>query len=179
MQEFSRVLQDNLDSKMKGTQAQGAIDALFKGKMKSYIKCNDIEFESSRIEDFYGKNLLNKHAFWYIHSINWISIHLDIQLNVKGCEGIYDSFRQYVQTEIMDGENAYRAEGHGLQNATKGVLFEQFPPVMHLQLKRFEYDYDKDALVKVNSRYTFDAELCLDEFITASNTIKQSYVLHG
>lgn len=42
------------------------------------------------------------------------------------------------------------AEGYGLQDAQKGVIFKAFPPVLHLQLRRFEYDVEKDALVKVS-----------------------------
>ena len=29
------------------------------------------------------------------------------------------------------------------------MLFEGFPPVLQLQLKRFEYDFMKDVMVKV------------------------------
>jgi hypothetical protein len=35
------------------------------------------------------------------------------------------------------------------QDAKKGVLFIDFPPVLQLQLKRFEYDFMRDAMVKV------------------------------
>lgn len=42
------------------------------------------------------------------------------------------------------------AGGYGLQDAKKGVIFESFPPVLHLQLKRFEYDMLKDSMVKVS-----------------------------
>ena len=72
VQEFNRVLQDKLEMKMKvstncaspgirvdqlldqGTKAEGAIQKLFVGKMKSFIKCVNVDFESSRIEDFNG-----------------------------------------------------------------------------------------------------------------------------
>ena len=54
VQEFNRVLQDNLETKMKGTEAEGAISKLFVGKMKSYIKCLNVDYESSRTEDYYG-----------------------------------------------------------------------------------------------------------------------------
>jgi ubiquitin carboxyl-terminal hydrolase 7 len=54
VQEFNRVLQDKLESKMKGTAAEGAINRLFVGKMKSYIKCVNVDFESSRSEELYG-----------------------------------------------------------------------------------------------------------------------------
>lgn len=126
VQEFNRVLQDNLEEKMKGTPADGAISKLFEGKMKSFIKCINVDFESSRVEDYY-----------------------DIQLNVKGCKNLVDSFEDYITVETLEGDNKYMAEGHGLQDANKGVIFESFPPVLHLQLKRFEYDFMRDTMVKV------------------------------
>ena len=36
-----------------------------------------------------------------------------------------------------------------VQDARKGVLFDSFPPVLQLQLKRFEYDFQRDMMVKV------------------------------
>jgi ubiquitin carboxyl-terminal hydrolase 7 len=36
---------------------------------------------------------------------------------------------------MLNGENKYQAEGFGLQDA-KGIIFESFPSVLHLQLKR-------------------------------------------
>lgn len=76
VQEFSRVLQDNLELKMKvnlekilwfqtitkyyfqGTIVDGAVTNIFMGKMKSYIKCINVDYESSRIEDFYGNFIM-------------------------------------------------------------------------------------------------------------------------
>jgi ubiquitin carboxyl-terminal hydrolase 7 len=74
----------------------------------------------------------------------------DIQLNVKGMKNLHESFKDYVAVETLEGENQYQAgDGHGLQDAKKGMIFESFPPVLHLQLKRFEYDIQRDAMVKV------------------------------
>lgn len=73
----------------------------------------------------------------------------DIQLNVKGNKNLMESFRDYVAVEPLEGENKYQAEGYGLQDARKGIIFQSFPPVLHLQLKRFEYDIQRDAMVKV------------------------------
>ncbi|KAL1944539.1 hypothetical protein VTO73DRAFT_2969 [Trametes versicolor] len=158
VQEFNRVLQDKLESKMKGTIAEGAIQKLFVGKMKSYIKCVNVDFESSRIEDFN-----------------------DIQLNVKGMKNLYESFKDYVAVETLDGENKYQAEGYGLQEAKKGIIFQSFPPVLHLQLKRFEYDIQRDAMVKINDRHEFPFEIDLGEFLdeTADRTHPWVYKLHG
>ncbi|KAJ3479232.1 hypothetical protein NLI96_g9207 [Meripilus lineatus] len=158
VQEFNRVLQDKLEIKMKATKAEGAIQNLFVGKMKSFIKCVNVDFESSRIEEFN-----------------------DIQLNVKGMKNLYESFKDYVQVETLDGENKYQAEGYGLQDAKKGIIFQSFPPVLHLQLKRFEYDIQRDAMVKINDRHEFPFEIDLGEFLdeTADRSKPWVYKLHG
>lgn len=57
VQEFCRVLLDNLETKMKGTNEEKSIPNLFRGNMKSFIKCTDVEYESSRTESFYDVQL--------------------------------------------------------------------------------------------------------------------------
>lgn len=158
VQEFNRVLQDNLEGKMKKTAAENALSRLFVGKMKSYIKCVNVDYESAREEEFW-----------------------DIQLNVKGMKNLADSFADYVQVETLDGDNKYFAEGYGLQDAKKGVIFEEFPPVLHLQLKRFEYDMERDAMVKINDRHEFPLEIDLKAYLaeTADKEANWNYKLHG
>ncbi|KAH7915018.1 hypothetical protein BJ138DRAFT_1170257 [Hygrophoropsis aurantiaca] len=158
VQEFNRVLCDKLESKMKGTKAEGAINKLFMGKMKSYIKCVNVDYDSSTFEEFN-----------------------DIQLNVKGMKNLYESFKDYVAVETMEGENKYHAEGFGLQDAKKGIIFQSFPPVLHLQLKRFEYDIQRDAMVKINDRHEFPFEIDLGEFLDDDADRSQPWVykLHG
>ena len=70
-------------------------------------------------------------------------------------KNLYESFKDYVSVETLDGENKYMAEGYGLQDAKKGIIFQSFPPVLHLQLKRFEYDMQRDTMVKVCSPIPF------------------------
>jgi ubiquitin carboxyl-terminal hydrolase 7 len=75
----------------------------------------------------------------------------------------------------------YAAEGFGLQDAHKGVLFHSFPPVLHLQLKRFEYDVVKDGQAKLNDRYAFPTTLNLDKYLTpdAPRAAPNVYQLFG
>ena len=40
---------------------------------------------------------------------------IDLQLDVKGCRDVYDSFDKYVEVERLEGDNKYHAEKHGLQ----------------------------------------------------------------
>ena len=46
----------------------------------------------------------------------------DIQLNIKGKKNIMESFRDYVKTENLDGENKYDAGTHGLQVSLSWLL---------------------------------------------------------
>lgn len=113
-------------------------------------------------------------------------------------KNLQDSFRDYVAVETLDGDNKYMAEGYGLQDARKGIVFQSFPPVLHIQLKRFEYDIQRDAMVKVckreflaedvtkaslqiNDRHEFPYEIDLSEFLDESSDKSRSwlYRLHG
>jgi hypothetical protein len=115
VQEMLRVLLERVESIMKGTAADGEVGRLFEGVSRSFIKCKDVDVCSHRDE-------------------TWA----DVQLDVKGCATLQASLAKYVVTEEMTGDNQYEAEGHGKQDATKGLRFLKLPPVLHLQLKRFE-----------------------------------------
>ncbi|KAK6131638.1 hypothetical protein DH2020_034652 [Rehmannia glutinosa] len=161
VQELNRVLSEKLEDKMKGTVVEGTIQKLFEGHHMNYIECINVDFKSTRKESFY-----------------------DLQLDVKGCKDVYASFDKYVEVERLEGDNKYHAEQHGLQDAKKGVLFMDFPPVLQLQLKRFEYDFMRDTMVKINDRYEFPLELDLDrengKYLSpeADKSIRNLYMLH-
>lgn len=94
---------------------------------------------------------------------------------------VFESFKDYVAVEQLDGDNKYDAGEHGLQvhislsqlavkpparlefimvltrtsvfqEAEKGVKFLTFPPILHLQLMRFMYDPQTDQNIKINDR---------------------------
>ncbi|PWZ40553.1 Ubiquitin carboxyl-terminal hydrolase 12 [Zea mays] len=116
------------------------------------------------------------------HHMNYIEY---LQLDVKGCQDVYASFDKYVEVERLEGDNKYHADKHGLQDAKKGVLFIDFPPVLQLQLKRFEYDFMRDTMVKINDRYEFPLQLDLDrdngKYLSpdADRNVRNLYTLHS
>ncbi|KAF8398022.1 hypothetical protein HHK36_016948 [Tetracentron sinense] len=176
VQELNRVLCERLEDKMKGTIVEGTIQQLFEGHHMNYIECINVDYKSTRKESFY-----------------------DLQLDVKGCQDVYASFDKYVEVERLEGDNKYHAEQHGLQDAKKGVLFIDFPPVLQLQLKRFEYDFMQDTMVKkiimkfpdirsivqINDRYEFPLQLDLDrengKYLSpdADRSVRNLYTLHS
>ncbi|XP_071724794.1 ubiquitin C-terminal hydrolase 12-like isoform X2 [Rutidosis leptorrhynchoides] len=162
VQELNRVLSEKLEDKMKGTVVEGTIQQLFEGHHMNYIECISVDYKSTRKESFY-----------------------DLQLDVKGCRDIYASFDKYVAVENLEGDNKYHAEQYGLQEAKKGVLFIDFPPVLQLQLKRFEYDFMRDTMVKINDWYEFPLQLDLDrengKYLSpeADRSVRNLYTLHS
>ena len=40
---------------------------------------------------------------------------MDLQLDVKGCKDVYQSFDKYCEIERLDGQNQYKADDHGMQ----------------------------------------------------------------
>ncbi|XP_076275617.1 ubiquitin-specific protease 7 isoform X3 [Rhynchophorus ferrugineus] len=157
VQEFLRVLLDKLESKMKGTCVEGTVPKLFEGKMLSYIRCKNVNYSSTRSETFY-----------------------DIQLNIKGKKNIFESFKDYIAKETLDGDNKYDAGEHGLQDAEKGVIFSSFPPVLHLHLMRFQYDPVTDSSVKFNDRFEFYDKIQLDEYLQEKDpNDPANYTLHA
>lgn len=156
VQEFLRVLLDKLEIKMKGTSIEGTIPRLFAGKMISFIKCKNVSYKSTKTETFY-----------------------DIQLNIKGKKNVYESFDDYVSTEILDDENKYDAGEYGLQKAEKGVIFASFPPVLHLHLLRFQYDPMTNNSVKFNDRFEFQEKINLDKYLEKPEDTPANYILHA
>lgn len=150
---------EKMEEKMKGTVAENVLPRLFCGKVRTYISCINVPYESRRVEDFW-----------------------DIQLNVTGMKGLEASFKDYTDVEVMDGENQYFAgDQHKLQDAKKGVIFESFPEVLHLQLKRFQYDIDKDAMTKINDEYEFPETFDAAPFLSDEADLSEPWVyqLHG
>lgn len=77
---------------LQNTKVQGAINHLFEGHTFNFVECINVEYKSTRKESY-----------------------MDLQLDVKGCKNVYDSFVKYTEVEKLDGQNQYKAEGHGLQ----------------------------------------------------------------
>lgn len=92
---------------------------------------------------------------------------------------VFESFRDYVAEETLDGDNKYDAGEFGLQEAKKGVIFTKMPPVMHLHLMRFLYDPVTDSNIKVNDRYEFPEHMDLSEFVKGPQEALAHYTLHA
>jgi ubiquitin carboxyl-terminal hydrolase 7 len=159
VQEFSRVLMDDLENKMKGSEVEGTVERLFRGKLKNVLKCTQVDYESVREESFY-----------------------DLQMTIKGVKDLKESFEKYVAAEMLCGDNQYRTDDFGLQDAKKFVTFEHFPPVLHVHLERYAFDMMAEATVKIHDRFEFPVEIELDPYLSENSPDRsesQNYWLHS
>lgn len=133
------------------------------GRFRSFTRCVHVDYTSRREESFY-----------------------DLQLDVKGCGHLKNSFTKYIDVETLSGENQYEAEGHGKQDAQRGMEFLAFPPVLTIHLKRFEFDPRSVTMVKINDRFEYvqrymniviytDVNLIL---ITDRDSLEYTYEFH-
>ena len=142
VQEFNQLLIEEMENKMKGTSVEGSFNKMFTGKYNNYIQCLYVDCRREIEESFN-----------------------EIQLTVKGYKNLYESFDSYTAEEILDNEDKYETEKYGKQKAKKGIKFISFPPVLFLQLKRFEYNSKKDIMVKINDYFEYYNEIELGKYI--------------
>ncbi|KAA1069426.1 Ubiquitin carboxyl-terminal hydrolase 7 [Puccinia graminis f. sp. tritici] len=162
--EFTRVLQHKLQNRTKNTSVDGFFQYLFVGKCKRYIKCINVDHESSQEENF-----------------------SDVQLDIKDFQGrpfktLQESLKAYVAPQKIDGDKKhYAGDDHGLQDANQGTVFIEFPPVLHLHLNRFEYNFQEDKQIQIDDRLEFPSKLDLAPYLdeSADKTANWNYRLQG
>ena len=65
----------------------------------------------------------------------------------------------------MDGSNAYYCERCDKKvDTTKRLCVKKLPPILVIQLKRFDYDYDRECAVKFNDYFEFPRDLDMEPY---------------
>eukprot|EP00466_Bigelowiella_natans_P008009 jgi/Bigna1/87919/estExt_fgenesh1_pg.C_260018 len=144
--EYLGMVLSRLENEIEGTQASTTMQRLFKGKVQKLIQCTSIDYKTSDVEECSQLSLL-----------------------VKGCKGLQESLHQYCRKEQLTGENRYRVEGKGLQDAAKEYQFLSLPPVLTLCLRRFEYNRETNAVSKIHQRFEFPTCIDFGEFLSNSD----------
>ncbi|KAA6396223.1 MAG: putative Ubiquitin carboxyl-terminal hydrolase 12 [Streblomastix strix] len=142
IQETNRLILDSLIQKQMHTSFRGCFNHLLEGRSISTIKCENINFES-----------VTEHSFF------------NLQVPVKGHFNLKSSIDQYVEPDILEGDNAYAVEDKGKHRAVRSTHFVHLPPVLHIQLMRWQYDPDQDRIVKVHNYFEFPEELDMNKYM--------------
>ncbi|KFY51068.1 hypothetical protein V496_08984 [Pseudogymnoascus sp. VKM F-4515 (FW-2607)] len=157
--EMLQSLVSQLKTRTHGTPVESLVPDLFLGKQRTFTSGINFDHESSRTEQF---SLLS--------------------LNVHGHRTLQESLTDYVKVETWNQREQYEVGAqHEPQNVRLGTTFEAFPPVLHLQLKRFQYDISENAMVKLDDFFEFPEELDLSPYLAADvdRSEPSIYVLYG
>jgi ubiquitin carboxyl-terminal hydrolase 7 len=96
---------------------------------------------------------------------------------VKGMSSIYESLEYFITEELLDDDNKYDAGKYGKQVAYRGIKLYSLPPVLMIQLKRFEYDFLKDTMIKISDSCEFYDEIDLKPYVDPGFKLSTQYKL--
>lgn len=142
--EFQIKLREFLEIGEEGKKMRQIYSKLFDFTLESRFVCRHVAYSSSKAATLSNLNL-----------------------NVMGFASLEDSLKDYMSPEKFDaqGGNQYDAEEHGKQDADRKQIFRSLPSALQVVFNRASYDVQKQAVTKVNQRFTFpdllDLESCL------------------
>uniref|UniRef100_A0A0N5ASV0 Ubiquitin carboxyl-terminal hydrolase 47 n=1 Tax=Syphacia muris TaxID=451379 RepID=A0A0N5ASV0_9BILA len=172
VQELCRIMFDALEQKWRKTNNSSLIQNLyrylklcyyhfylknnirkFRGSMEDFVKCLACSTESVKNDVF-----------------------LDLPLAIKqfgvleAYKSVEEALQAFIKPEILDGNNQYFCEKCGKkQDAQKGLRITEFPYLLTIQLKRFDFDYNTLHRIKLNDRMVFPFLLNLNGFVYDSS----------
>ncbi|KAL7080454.1 hypothetical protein ACQ4LE_000053 [Meloidogyne hapla] len=149
VQELCRVMFDALERIWRKNNNSKTIQDLYEGTMEDYVKCLNCGTESTKKDIF-----------------------LDLPLSVKefGAVSPYKSVEEaldaFVKPEILNENNQYDcSKCCSKQDAEKGLRITEFPYLLTIQLKRFDFDYETLHRIKLNDRITFPDFLDINDHL--------------
>eukprot|EP01129_Flabellula_baltica_P012412 TRINITY_DN5607_c0_g1_i1.p1 TRINITY_DN5607_c0_g1~~TRINITY_DN5607_c0_g1_i1.p1 ORF type:complete len:1164 (+),score=303.45 TRINITY_DN5607_c0_g1_i1:400-3891(+) len=158
VQELCRVLFDALENVWKGTDKENLINDFYQGHMKDFVRCTVCGHESSRQDKF-----------------------LDIPLVIKGfgetkaVSSIHEALGKFTDVERLEGDNQYFCESCDCKvDADKGLSFVDFPYLLMLQLKRFDFDYMTMRRIKLNDRVSFPEILDMNLYVEGNEEMRKA-----
>ena len=140
--EFFNMLFDKLEGYFAGTPKDGILKELFGGTLANQFISKECEHSSENTEQFYT-----------------------IGVEIKNKKDILSSFELFIEGEMLMGESKYMCEICDKRvDALKRCCIKTLPPILVIQLKRFEFDYNNMRNQKLNDRCAFPLELDMEPY---------------
>uniref|UniRef100_A0A224XFS3 Putative ubiquitin carboxyl-terminal hydrolase faf-x n=1 Tax=Panstrongylus lignarius TaxID=156445 RepID=A0A224XFS3_9HEMI len=88
-----------------------------------------------------------------------------ISVDIRNQSTLQDSLEQYVKGELLEGADAYHCDKCNKKVVTvKRLCVKKLPPILTIQLKRFEYDYERVCAIKFNDYFEFPRLLDMEPY---------------
>lgn len=143
--EFYSQIVDTLDEAMKDDGEPSAIQEYLGGTFSDQKICKDCPHRFSREEPF-----------------------MSISVDVRSQHSLQESLTQFVKGDLLDGENSYYCETCDTKVAAiKRLCIAKLPTYLCIQLKRFDYDWEREESIKFNDYFEFPRVLNMAPFTEA------------
>jgi len=140
--EFLNTVVDSVDEALKSLNCPQICSKVLGGTFADQKICKDCPHRYSREEDF---TLLS--------------------VDIRHSQNLKESLEQYVIGELLDGPNAYFCEKCNKKVDTiKRTCFKKLPSILAIQLKRFDYDWERETPIKFNDYFEFPRELDMEPY---------------
>ncbi|KAL1140578.1 hypothetical protein AAG570_000508 [Ranatra chinensis] len=88
-----------------------------------------------------------------------------ISVDIRNQSTLQDSLEQYVKGELLEGADAYHCDKCNKKVVTvKRLCVKKLPPILAIQLKRFEYDFERVCAIKFNDYFEFPRQLDMEPY---------------
>ncbi|XP_075395925.1 ubiquitin carboxyl-terminal hydrolase 9X-like isoform X2 [Tenrec ecaudatus] len=95
-----------------------------------------------------------------------------LNIDIRNHQNLLDSLEQYIKGDLLEGANAYHCEKCNKKvDTVKRLLIKKLPPVLAIQLKRFDYDWERECAIKFNDYFEFPREFDMEPY-TVSGVAK-------
>ena len=148
--EFFNLFTHRIEESLSHTPTPNLVKDVFEGKCSNEIIGIDCFHKSEKIENFYV-----------------------LSLQIKNKSNITSSLASFIESERLEGANAYyceRCEKKG--EAKKRITIKVLPNYLILVLKRFQYNCITGRKEKLNDRCEFPFELNMEEYSEEYNALK-------
>ncbi|KAG7177623.1 ubiquitin carboxyl-terminal hydrolase FAF-X-like [Homarus americanus] len=143
--EFYNILVESLNEALKALGHEQIMNKILGGSYSDQKICKTCPHRYSREETF-----------------------TVISIDIRNYSNLYDSLEQYVKGDLLEGDNAYLCEKCDKKvDTVKRICLKKLPPIMAIQLKRFDYDWERECSIKFNDYFEFPRELDMDPYTVA------------
>jgi len=140
--EFFNSLVDSIDEALKGLNHPTLMNKILGGTFADQKICKDCPHRYSREEPFTALNI-----------------------DIRNHCNLLDSLEQYVKGDLLEGANAYHCEKCNRKVETvKRLCIKTLPKVLAIQLKRFDYDFERSCAIKFNDYFEFPRLLDMEPY---------------
>ncbi|CAH3106557.1 unnamed protein product [Porites lobata] len=140
--EFFNNLLDNLDEGLKALSSKPLFSDILGGSFADQKICKGCPHRYSREAPF-------------------IALNVDI----RNHHSLVDSLEQFVKGDLLEGANAYHCEKCDKKvDTVKRMCIKKLPRVLAIQLKRFDYDWERECAVKFNDYFEFPRDIDMEPF---------------